>query len=1722
MPSSILLKAIGLNTSPNTLAKSDGSLDEASNVIIRRDNVVESRRGFKLYGQAFGIAKQLRTYQNRIIRHYSNILSFDSGTQDADGQEIFTDFFGNYLEPQTGIKIKSVEAAKNFYFTTSDGIKKISALNAAGLSGLEGFITQAGGVKAIDLSGRVNVSPGNELGWFFQDSAVAYRTVWGTVDVNENLILGAPSQREVVYNPLISLMLPDFVRVLNALDNIGDGVPTDSNSAGTLIDNNNYVTTLQLNENSSASELQTNLIALATKLDNDIVYASESGNVLTIAPNSASTIPAAGGNTAVIAFSAGDATDYWVPGSHIYISGYTPTVTPDGATFNTGQTVVDVFPPVATTGDTATGDNRLTNVASTTGIIVGMNISDGTVNIPVGTVVIAIIGSTVYMSQNATGVSVADSVTFGSAVTFLTNTSGMTKQITTTADVTQGSTSLTTVADTTNIFRGYTIAGIGIPENTVVLNIAGATITMSNSATTTNTGSNYIFTSPIQNVTQSSPMIVSNEYRFITQPPVPAIPATNNDLVALQAYLQAILDRLQSEPNNTLFTTLSDEFIDPILLTTSATVILTISIPQDITSKYFLQIYRSAQVQATGVTSLTNLIPSDELQQVYEAYPTAQELEQGFMIVEDIVSDAFRGANLYTNPQTGQGILQANDIPPFALDIARFKNVIFYANTRTRFRLNASLLGITNMIADYNSGTTPNIVITDGTLNSTYTFVTGLNQSVDVTTNAGGTLAAAGPGSYFNINSANNDNLYYVWYQIGTSTDPMVSGRTGIEVVAQAGDTANEIAQKTANAVNSVLLDFNATVVTNVVTITNTNYGYTDPATAETSGFSISTTAGRGELVAKQTTDFTLVAAAALNAVGSGNYFTLNTKFDRGRYYVWYQLGTSTDPIVANRTGIQVTVLIGDTAAQVAAKTVIALNALTETFIASSVGSTLTVSNFCPGPAQDPTNGTMPGGFSHTVTQEGFLQVVLSNSVSPAIAIDETARSLIRVINRDECGAIYAYYLSGAGEVPGRILFESRTLTDDPFYVLANNSNTGASFNPNLSPLTFITSISAASPTVITTSTPHGLINGDSVVISDTDSIPNVDGLYAITFISTTQFSIPVQVITAGTQGAMINADVAVVGENEVRPHRIYFSKFLQPEAVPIVNWMDVGSENKAILRIFPLRDSLFVFKEDGVFRISGETAPYNVALFDTSYILISADSLDISNNIIYGWTRQGIQTVSESGTSIISRPIDVDILPLASSNYPNFATATWGVGYESDNSYLVFTVSHVSDTVATICYRYSTLTNSWTTWAKSNTCGVVNPADDKMYFGAGDVNFLEQERKTFTRIDYADREIATELIPNFYFENGIQIKLSSVANVNIGDVLTQNQLLTVYEYNALLQKLDDDVGLANHDYFSVLEAFGGNNLRSKIVDLANKLDADANLVNSYFSAIDTKTGAVTSTTFANPIQITSVAHGLVNNRIITITGSNSIPSIDGTWEVTVLNANTFSIPTAVTTSASTGTWATEDEDFRDIRACYNEIVRLLNTDTGTVFKNYMLNAIDTLMEAIIIDVNVNTTTITLNNGLDFVQGPLIIFNAIPNDFTYSANTMDSLSGFKIGHPASIGDPLGLKHLREATVMFDNMAFTSATLSFSSDLKPSFFDIDFEGEGNGIFGAEDQGNQTFGGQGTLIPFRTYVPRDYQRCRYLVVKFTHRIAREKWAILGYTVTGEVSQSSRAYR
>lgn len=254
-----------------------------------------------------------------------------------------------------------------------------------------------------------------------------------------------------------------------------------------------------------------------------------------------------------------------------------------------------------------------------------------------------------------------------------------------------------------------------------------------------------------------------------------------------------------------------------------------------------------------------------------------------------------------------------------------------------------------------------------------------------------------------------------------------------------------------------------------------------------------------------------------------------------------------------------------------------------------------------------------------------------------------------------------------------------------------------------------------------------------------------------------------------------------IQSSNDVSPNRLFYSKELQPDAVPLLNYFDIGSAVEQIDRILPLREGLIILKQDGIYRLSG-TSPANfyVELLDNSLKSIAPNTAAVLNNFVYLLSNIGVVQISESGVSINSRPIEVVLLiNISPQLFPNLQEIAFGVGYNSDKKYILGLPTSSTDTIATEQYVYNYITQQWTRWTRPMSCGIVNSKDDKLYLGGQPINnqaFIYQERKTYLSQDLADESYPVNIIST----SGNNIHLTSTTNVIVGMSLVQSSTSSI------------------------------------------------------------------------------------------------------------------------------------------------------------------------------------------------------------------------------------------------------------------------------------------------------------------------------------------------------
>ena len=180
MPQAVVTKNVGLVTQYNSMTVVDGALVQADNAVVRRENIVENRRGYESYGSLGAEPYRFFTYSNRVLSHLQNdTIVYDNGSG------TFAAYSGTYTSPD-GYLMKGLEANNNLYVTTSAGVKVIGDVS--------GTAARSAGVPQpmmVLLEAFVSGVVGDD--WLPNGDSVAYRVCFTYRDSNNNFYRSAPS-----------------------------------------------------------------------------------------------------------------------------------------------------------------------------------------------------------------------------------------------------------------------------------------------------------------------------------------------------------------------------------------------------------------------------------------------------------------------------------------------------------------------------------------------------------------------------------------------------------------------------------------------------------------------------------------------------------------------------------------------------------------------------------------------------------------------------------------------------------------------------------------------------------------------------------------------------------------------------------------------------------------------------------------------------------------------------------------------------------------------------------------------------------------------------------------------------------------------------------------------------------------------------------------------------------------------------------------------------------------------------------------------------------------------------------------------------------------------------------------------------------------------------------------------------------------------------------------
>jgi hypothetical protein len=166
----------------------------------------------------------------------------------------------------------------------------------------------------------------------------------------------------------------------------------------------------------------------------------------------------------------------------------------------------------------------------------------------------------------------------------------------------------------------------------------------------------------------------------------------------------------------------------------------------------------------------------------------------------------------------------------------------------------------------------------------------------------------------------------------------------------------------------------------------------------------------------------------------------------------------------------------------------------------------------------------------------------------------------------------------------------------------------------------------------------------------------------------------------------------------------------------------------------------------------------------------------------------------------------------------------------------------------------------------------------------------------------------------------------------------------------------------------------------------------------TYFTAVNTLGGTITAVSALTTISslVTSVAHQLTTGQTITIAGSNTNPSVNGTYIVTVNSADTFTIPIQIATAGTTGTFTCVNQ----FQIGASDALTAASLAASVSAAGNILSATSS-SDTVTLGFSDIYTTLTTTNTIGFVIPTTTIgikFNTLPSTYTDSeTNTTSTL-----------------------------------------------------------------------------------------------------------------------------
>lgn len=419
-------------------------------------------------------------------------------------------------------------------------------------------------------------------------------------------------------------------------------------------------------------------------------------------------------------------------------------------------------------------------------------------------------------------------------------------------------------------------------------------------------------------------------------------------------------------------------------------------------------------------------------------------------------------------------------------------------------------------------------------------------------------------------------------------------------------------------------------------------------------------------------------------------------------------------------------------------------------------------------------------------------------------------------------------------------------------------------------------------------------------------------------------------------------ADPAAITAADINPGGLSWSKDDEPEHVPLAignnaNNKIVGVQSERVLRLMASRDALWIFKTDGLWRLSGVSARsgWRIDPFDPTLRLLNADACVVLDDVVYAWTNRGFVAVSDAGVDPISPPIDDQLLApqrqyTGEESYDVYAA----IEPISSSVLLATPIFSAEDASNEVQFVYSTRAKAWSTWSggimRDMQHVVWSPDNGKLYGSRSSTADIVEQRTTLDLGVFSDNSPVVSADYQFAVTvtaiggaTGTSITIAGGSGwmPDVGDIITQDGVAyvitasgstTTFTVHAVGIEIAAAVGFDAYDSIVQWLQKGSATTRARWYEAAPVFDSCAGvyeLAMNFDTDVSTAPSSVTKRIPQGYVQPTLTAEQQCSLRVFvprnaarsaTLTPSVAITQAASRWRLTGLGLVSQDISTRV------------------------------------------------------------------------------------------------------------------------------------------------------------------------------------------------------------------------------